>query len=87
MYFYELVSTRKSGFIPKNIDATAKYLLHYRNSLLLKLLSEQPRDFEDRADIEKEMQVCERKMQYWRQRENFDQERAIEEICRIKKQF
>jgi hypothetical protein len=62
-----------------NWDGTKKFLEHYDNYLLLHLFATEGTRAE-RAQAEKEIAICERKMRFWRRHPKFDSDVAQKEI-------
>ena len=55
-----------------------KWLVHLDNHMVLLAMSREKHrySFAERAQIEKELKVCARKMNFWERHPNFDRERA-----------
>jgi hypothetical protein len=65
-------------------DATAKCLEHYSNALFLIAVQQKPKDFAERHQATKELTICERKMTWWKRMPNFDQQRFVNEVAKMK---
>jgi hypothetical protein len=66
------------------INANRSYLRHYENSLLLQFLMLNG-DMQERAQASKEMNICQRKMERMEKHANFDWEKVLPEIEKLKK--
>ena len=68
---------RKAG-APSNLhnaNATKCYLKHYENYLTLKFFAERG-NWDEKRRAQKEIEVCERKLAYWKKHENFNTDAA-----------
>lgn len=84
MFFYETkkisVSTNEPNdftFNPLNCDATKCFTEHYMNSLVLTFMANNGTIFEKNQAI-KELEICERKMKYWKKQPHFNEKEALE---------
>lgn len=89
MFFYS--DTEKGApFDPRRMapyheqDATRFALSHYDNLLILMAIIEAPKSFAEKAQAEKELKICERKIEHWRRHPNFDQQKFSNEAARKK---
>jgi len=73
---------------PRNladVNATKRWLDHASNMLVLKAMEQDSRDAREKAQITKELRICERKMTYWERHQNFvrrDAEIGLAELRR-----
>lgn len=68
-------------------DANRAWIGHYRNSLMLRFFEQNDPDIRQRAQARRELQICERKLEYWRRHANYDQQRAIRDAEVAKKEW
>jgi hypothetical protein len=68
-------------------DSTARYLEHYSNSLLLTVMVREARDFSEKKQALKELDIAERKMKFWERQENFDRARMVRGCQELKDQW
>jgi len=82
--------TEKSTFDPRRAvpyheqKATINALKHYENLLFLTRITEEPKSFMERMQAEKELVICQRKIDHWRRHPNFST-KDFSEGCLIKK--
>lgn len=57
-----------------NQNATAQALKHYDNLLFLTRIAQEPKDFSEKMQAEKELVICQRKIDHWRKHQNFSSE-------------
>lgn len=70
------------------INATNAYLRHYENQLYLKFIANNPgADRVEKAQAEKELKICERKMEYWRRQPTFEQSIASTQAMELKRNW
>lgn len=55
------------------MNASDAYLRHFDNFLILHLFAREG-TFQERAQAEKELQICRRKMKFWKRKANFSAE-------------
>ncbi len=78
MFCYELNAPRASFPIDVNrMDGTKAYMRHYDNWLFLNFMIENG-NFQERAQAQAELKVCERKMKFWTHHHNYDAARVLE---------
>jgi hypothetical protein len=74
-------SQRGGHAFSANVNATAKYVEHFRNSLYLQFLANHPRTtWNEKTQARKELVIAERKMTYWRRHPNFNAQQAAD-LC------
>jgi hypothetical protein len=88
-YFYDENPTRSDGTAIDfdRVDAVKAWSKHYANMLMLDFLHANERDGRAAADLRREMQVCQRKMDWWKKKDNWDAERAVVTAEAIKKDW
>lgn len=90
MFFY---SDQKQPFSGSpsaiwEMDGTRQYLQHYDNMLYLKFVANNSRaSFQERAQAEKEMKICQRKLDFWQRHPNYDKSRAMQGCLDLKKKW
>ena len=72
--------------IPYNQQpATENYIKHFDNSLYLKFMANHKKtSVQEKIQAGKELQIAERKMEYWRRHPNFDLDRAVKATDKLK---
>lgn len=72
MYFYSDTAVREHTDINVwKMNGSKAYLRHFSNYLFLNFVSVKGTR-EERASVEKEIQLCERKLKFWERHPNFD---------------
>lgn len=71
----------------RRLDATKQYLKHYDNFLMLDFLAKNETDRNERAQAEKELAICRRKLRFWQRQDNFNAERAREAALEKKRMW
>lgn len=64
--------------------ATEHYIKHYGNLLFLTAVCNSPKSPQERIQAQKEIVICERKLQHWQRHPNYDQARALAEVTKLK---
>jgi hypothetical protein len=54
---------------------------------MLRFFEQNDPDIRQRAQARRELQICERKLEYWRRHANYDQQRAIRDAEVAKKEW
>ena len=67
--------------------ATDNYLQHYNNMMLLDFLATNSKDGVERAQARKELELAQKKMEFWKHHPNYDQERVTAGVLKIKRQW
>ena len=87
MFFYPTtrvsVNTNQEGpsnFDPARCDAVKVYMDHYSNLLVLEFMSANG-DFKERAQADAEIEICKRKMKFWKRQPNFFQDEATRKMA------
>lgn len=65
------------------LNGTKGYLRHYSNYLTLSFLAKATKDRRERQTLEKELLICQRKLDWWRRHPNYvdaDVQRGIEAL-------
>jgi hypothetical protein len=70
-----------------NANATAIYLTHFQNKLYLNFIAMNSDIHEEKAQANKELLICERKLTFWARHPNYEQSVVTEEIARLKKLY
>ena len=90
MFFYDdSGSYPVSGNRPPDVgrmDATAAYLRHYDNMLYLEFMAIRGTMIE-RAQAEKEIIICRRKLTFWERQPHFEKMRADLEVAKKNKSW
>lgn len=78
MYFYsdDGSGTGIKGSCLSKIDPTRAFLKHYDNFLFLSFIAERG-ELLERYQAEKELKICQRKMDYWSKRPGYNHEEAL----------
>lgn len=90
MFFYETqtISVRSyrddKGFDPSRCDATKCYIGHYYNFLALSHIATYG-NMKERAQASAELEICKRKMRYWKRQPHFDHEQALRQKAALHK--
>lgn len=64
--------------------ATAKYLEHYANYIILDRILQAPKDLAERGQAAKELTLCEKKLAYWTRHPNFVRAEAERGVAKLK---
>lgn len=79
---------RGMGSKIENVDATRVFLNHYKNYLFLKFVAQNPKSsLNEKIQAEREMLLCENKLDYWEKQPRFVLSAAITKIKVLKQQF
>lgn len=85
MYFYSDIAPRgKSDIDVWKMNGSKAYLRHYDNYLVLNFIAKNGTR-QERAEVEKEILICERKLAFWEKHPNYDREvvaRAKEQMLK-----
>lgn len=65
-------------------DANKKFMDHYSNYIILNEILKKPKDFGEKVQAVKELNICEKKMEYWKKHANFDQNLANKQVEDLK---
>lgn len=90
MFFYSDTKEKFSGNPSRiwEMDGTKVYLSHYSNLLYLKFVAGHSKtSFAEKRQAEKEIAICEKKLEWWRRHPNFNQEEASRGTIKLKKQW
>lgn len=68
------------------MDGTKQYLTHYANLLMLNFFAKHGTRAE-RADAEKELIICDRKLAFWRRHPNYVHELALKGVEALKRDW
>ena len=87
MYFYSDTEPRQAfGGFKTPPDPNVMWLRHYANYVELSWMQASPLlSHMERRQVVKELGICERKMKYWYQKDEWSLERCKDEIERLKK--
>ena len=91
-FFYstERVSVRtdlpNTAFDPLKCDAVKCYLEHFQNELTLTWFADHG-TMKEKQQAQAELEICRRKMAYWRRQPHFVQARATEAINTLKRKM
>lgn len=80
------VKTGRFGGI-SNIDANKQYVRHYGNWLELSFMALATENWIERAQLEKELGICVRKLEYWAKKDDFQLKACLTEIALLKKNW
>ncbi len=86
MYFYSDTSVREhSGPIDVwRMNGTKQFLKHYENFLTLSFMAKETPDRLERHSLEKELEICRRKLSFWSKHPNYSVEAATLGVQRLK---
>jgi hypothetical protein len=85
---YDENSPRTGSVVPYNrINATDGYLRHYANYLYLSFIFNNTDDWREKQQANKELTICQRKMDYHRKHPNFNAKHAEAESVKLKAQW
>lgn len=75
--FYSETPEKMSGtFDASKCDAVKQFLKHFDNSLVILFLMSNG-TVHEKATMRRQMEICERKMLYWKRQDNFCMKRAL----------
>ena len=87
MYFYSDTAPREALNINIGaINSSQAYLRHFDNYLFLNFVAKKG-PFQERAAVEKEIIICERKLKFWQRQPNFDEKLVRKETERLIKNW
>lgn len=69
----------------KPLNPNSQFNKHLENYFFLKRVLENPKDFVEKHQANKELVTCQKKLDYWSSRSGFDQAAANAETDRLKK--
>ena len=90
MFFYSDTKEKFTGNPSRiwEMNGTKVYVSHYSNLLYLQFVANNPlASFIERQQAEKEIKLCEKKLEWWKRHPNFDQVEALREVEKLKKQW
>ena len=90
MFFYSDTKQPFSGSPSKiwEMNGTKVYVDHYSNLLYLQFVANNElASFAERAQAEKEIKLCEKKLEWWRRHPNYNQEEALRQVAELKRQW
>lgn len=90
MFFYSDTKEPFTGSPSKvwEMNGTKVYLSHYSNLLYLHFIAEhQGTSFAEKRQAEKEIVLCEKKLEWWKRHPNYDQDEATRGIEKLKKEW
>ena len=76
----------KGGGMPNlgELDATIMYMKHYENSLFLSIFLKNG-TMSEKHRASKELEICDRKLSFWRRQKTYDHKCALEKMNEMKK--
>lgn len=85
MFCYQTEKTirtneKDSFFDPLKCDANKCYMDHYRNHLVLDFFAKNG-TMQEMHQAGLELEICERKMKYWKRQPHFDHDLMIKEVA------
>lgn len=86
MLIYDETPLRTNSSLVADLDGTAMFLTHFKNSLMLKFFLANG-TVQEKAQASREMVICERKMKYWRNHPRYIQEMAATGAEKIKAEW
>jgi hypothetical protein len=69
------------------MDPHPKYLEHFSNSLLLRVIEKETNDFAERQQARKEQVIAERKMRFWERHPSFSYEAVRRDCERLRREW
>lgn len=88
MFFYSDARTPGPQVDVWKMNGTKCYLNHYENLLFLQFVTANPRAAEaEKRQARKEIEICEKKLAFWRRHPNYDHELALKGINTLKKNW
>lgn len=89
MFFYSDLNREKySGTIDfSRVNSTIKCLEHYSNLLTLEFILKSSEDFLEKCQVEKEIEICHRKIKWWERQYNFSQVEFSKEVVKLKRKW
>lgn len=78
--FYDLGNAKNSDFNPslfKRLNPSSQWANHSYNHIVLTHIAKASTDFNERAQARKELEIAERKMNYWERFAGFDRQEAL----------
>ena len=69
------------------MDATKKFLEHFSNSLILKAIQQKSKDLGEKHQATKELNICDRKMEFWRRHPRFNMATATNAANTLRAQW
>lgn len=89
MYFYSDAKSENVGNVDIwRMNGTTAYVNHYDNLLFLQFILHNPLSSEvERRQARKEMEICEKKLEFWRRHPNYVHEEALRRVNDLKKNW
>ena len=90
MFFYNDSGKGEKGYLPPyhKQNASKYYLNHYRNWMFLRFILYNTRSTPaEKRQANKEMVICDRKLEHWKKHVNFDMKVVEEGKCEINRQW
>lgn len=75
-----------NGFNPLKCDAVKCWLKHFENSLMLQFFIMNG-TMKEKHEASKELNICNRKMEYWKRQPHFNQNDASNSAQKLKQQW
>jgi hypothetical protein len=75
------------GFNPNDFDPNACIRKHFENEAYLKFILGASDDFSERQQARKELDICERKQNYWKKHPQYDPTIAASDIKEIRQKW
>ena len=90
MFFYD--DEKKKAYtgpiIPYHeLPATTYWVTHFSNSLYLIFYEQNDPDIRNRRQAAKELEICEKKMAYWKRHPNWNSDEAATKAIELKKMW
>lgn len=76
MFFYSDNDKSSVSFSISDLDASIMYMKHYRNFLFLDFMANNG-SFKEKGEALKEIEICKRKMNFWKKKPDFNKENVM----------
>ena len=88
MFIYSDTAPKSGAMTPYHKqNADRGYLTHYANYLYLSFILNQSDSLAEKHQAQKELTICERKLNWWAKHANFNSDYVIAEVGKMKREW
>lgn len=86
-FIYDDKPSKGGGINPNNFDPNVMYKKHMENWFYLNFIATRSNDFREKSQARKELEICERKQNYWKKHPMFDKDVASRDTDHVRKNW